>query len=608
MKKSMRRLAILVVCLTLILVMAVPSFAATGVATQTTVNGKYPVGVTAAMTDASYWVNLANANGKTTGASNIMMTAAEIDALNKKIIETKGTYVEDLTKIDGAFDAATLRDKLAQNAVPSWDVYIKGQLVNKEQYYASINDAIKRTGWSNKNQRPLYAIATTIVNVKSLPTSDMLCDSLTDTADEIQSSSLLVNEPFLVKQQCTFNGELFYYGYTENCTGWVNAKNVAICGSKSEWTEAWQTKAGDKDILVVIGDRFELEESLFVPNSSKLELTQGTILKLVPEKDIPVAVGRRSTWFNHVVYVPVRKADGTYSREMALVAMNSDVSVGFLPFTQENLLKLAFADLGNRYGWGNMLGATDCSGMQRNIYRCFGFMLPRNTTWQQLIPGATLDLSGMSDYEKIQCISTMPAGTLLYFPGHEVMYTGTVNNMPYAISNTGKLYESVGEMELLDGFSVILNPLSVRRGNGSTWLTNIKTAVIVSANAKSKVYIPAGGYIFADVKSGDYFYEPVKWAVDKKITTGVDASHFAPNATVTENQLYLLVTRCLGDNAAAAEYVVKDPNHNLTRAEAVEMVKTMSGTDVAADTSLSPESPCTRAMAVTWLYRTFGTK
>ena len=33
---------------------------------------------------------------------------------------------------------------------------------------------------------------------------------------------------------------------------------------------------------------------------------------------------------------------------------------------------------------------------------------------------------------------------------------------------------------------------------------------------------------FVDVKESDYFYKAVLWAYEKGITTGIDATHFAP--------------------------------------------------------------------------------
>ncbi len=53
---------------------------------------------------------------------------------------------------------------------------------------------------------------------------------------------------------------------------------------------------------------------------------------------------------------------------------------------------------------------------------------------------------------------------------------------------------------------------------------------------------------FNDVKSSDYFYEPVLWAVEKGITNGTTATTFAPNDTLTTAHMitFLYRTKNLG--------------------------------------------------------------
>ena len=48
---------------------------------------------------------------------------------------------------------------------------------------------------------------------------------------------------------------------------------------------------------------------------------------------------------------------------------------------------------------------------------------------------------------------------------------------------------------------------------------------------------------FNDVKSGDYFYDAVNWAVEKGITTGTSATTFSPNASCTRAQIVTFLRR-----------------------------------------------------------------
>lgn len=80
--------------------------------------------------------------------------------------------------------------------------------------------------------------------------------------------------------------------------------------------------------------------------------------------------------------------------------MSRDVSVGYLSLTNEEIIKQAFKCLGDRYGWGGMLESRDCSSYIREVYRCFGWILPRNTTGQLQMPVRKIELAGRRCSEK----------------------------------------------------------------------------------------------------------------------------------------------------------------------------------------------------------------
>ncbi len=462
MKKTMSLL------LTIILVMSsftLSSGAAEVVDTAT--------GVTTQMCTASYW--------KTADmyqTDEVLMDAEQIKAVNQAAVDTAGTYVYDLEQIPEVTDASQTRTSLANNSIPTRSLYINGELIDNTTYFTNINNAILDTAYSDTEHEIEYAVAVTTVDMKSIPADDVIGYSTDDPDDEYALASLVINEPFVIKQMCVVDGKKWYWGYSTNCSGWVRAEDLAVCASKEEWTDAWKVSLEGDDFIVVTQDKITLEPSIICDYSSEVKLTLGSILKLVADK--PENIGERGTWNNYVVYIPTRDADGNYMKKLALISQHYSVSVGFLPLTQGNLLDIAFSCLGNRYGWGGMLQSFDCSLYTRTIYRCFGFELPRNTTWQQLIPNTKVDLSQMTDEEKEKYIETLPVGSLLYFTGHTMMYVGTVDGVNYVISALGVASDSVGELNLQDWYSVTINPLTVRRGNGRTWLNNLTAAVVLA--------------------------------------------------------------------------------------------------------------------------------
>ena len=50
---------------------------------------------------------------------------------------------------------------------------------------------------------------------------------------------------------------------------------------------------------------------------------------------------------------------------------------------------------------------------------------------------------------------------------------------------------------------------------------------------------------FTDVKSKQYYYDAVLWAVQKSITNGMTPTTFEPNSNCTRGQIVCFLDRCL---------------------------------------------------------------
>jgi cell wall-associated NlpC family hydrolase len=229
--------------------------------------------------------------------------------------------------------------------------------------------------------------------------------------------------------------------------------------------------------VVVTTDYFTLSESHYAPATSGVKLTMGATLKLVPDQDIPRNIAMRGTWNNYVVYLPTRGANGQLEKQIALIAQNKDVSVGYLPMTSSNIVDLSFKYLGDTYGWGGMLDSVDCSALVRNVYKCFGLEMPRNTNWQKEVPGTCLNINDCDTPTKAAAIAQCMPGTPLYMPGHTMIYLGTKEGTSYVISALGSTSDSSGELDVKSQNTVAVTPIIVRRKNGTTWLENINGIV-----------------------------------------------------------------------------------------------------------------------------------
>ena len=111
---------------------------------------------------------------------------------------------------------------------------------------------------------------------------------------------------------------------------------------------------------------------------------------------------------------------------------------------------------------------------------------------------------------------------------------------------------------------------------------------------------------FVDVKSDNYFYDAVKWAAEKGITSGTDATHFGPNAVCTRAQIVTFLWRTTGSPEPKSTGSFADVPTDSYYAKAVAWAVENGITGGTGDGKFSPDATCTRAQAVTFLYRASG--
>lgn len=111
---------------------------------------------------------------------------------------------------------------------------------------------------------------------------------------------------------------------------------------------------------------------------------------------------------------------------------------------------------------------------------------------------------------------------------------------------------------------------------------------------------------FVDVKTGDYFYDAVLWAVEKGITNGTSAETFSPNAPCTRAQIVTFLWRTAGSPVVNYAMDLSDVAGDAYYAEAVRWALSEGITTGTSADQFSPDATCTREQAVTFLYRAAG--
>ena len=113
---------------------------------------------------------------------------------------------------------------------------------------------------------------------------------------------------------------------------------------------------------------------------------------------------------------------------------------------------------------------------------------------------------------------------------------------------------------------------------------------------------------FTDVKSGAYYEKAVAWAVENKVTTGTSATTFSPDATVTRGQSVTFLWKANNSPAAEGTSAFTDVAAGVYYAPAVAWAVEKGVTSGMSATTFAPNSNCTRAQIVTFLYRAASAK
>lgn len=112
--------------------------------------------------------------------------------------------------------------------------------------------------------------------------------------------------------------------------------------------------------------------------------------------------------------------------------------------------------------------------------------------------------------------------------------------------------------------------------------------------------------VFVDVVEGSYYEEAIDWAVEKGITNGVSSNMFAPNDLCTRAQIVTFLWRAAGSPAPKSMSSFTDVPADAFYAKAVAWAVENGITSGTGESKFSPNSTCTRAQAVTFLYRASG--
>ena len=142
----------------------------------------------------------------------------------------------------------------------------------------------------------------------------------------------------------------------------------------------------------------------------------------------------------------------------------------------------------------------------------------------------------------------------------------------------------------------------INRGNGKFSFTMPEGGVTIRASFVEETENSP----FRDVPKNAYYYKAVAWAAKNDITGGIGNGLFGPELGCTRAQFVTFLWRACGSPAPKALSRFTDVPADAYYAKAVAWAVENGITDGTSPTTFSPNQTCTRAHAVTFLWRALG--
>lgn len=428
-------------------------------------------GTTQEMLSAEYWCQLT--------PDTLLYSAEEIAEFNEnnpafvsytnKEGYSRKLFLKTLPEtISGEIIRAVLDETLAESfSSAKKPYYINGTDLAGADYFTAL-DQNRGLGTIPEKVVPRYAVCIKRTVAMIFPTEDFISQDLTEIiCNDMVSAEVMPFTGVAILQE-SVDGKWYYVMCGTYC-GWVKKDTVALCRDREEWLAAIDPER----FLVVTGNNIVLDETAVPTATGGMILPMGTVLKLADE--IFSEVAGRNSLCGYSVLLPTADEKGMLAYEEAIVPVSKEVHVGYLSMTSHTVLRQAFRFLGQVYGWGGSLSANDCSGVIRQVYRCFGMELPRNS---QAIASmkdlGSFDCTKMTTQKKLEVLREIPVGLPIFMEGHLMLYLGMDREVPYVISSCGSFIPSTDKSaEVVNANCVFVSDLNLYRKNGKTWLENL---------------------------------------------------------------------------------------------------------------------------------------
>ena len=274
------------------------------------------------------------------------------------------------------------------------------------------------------------------------------------------------------------------------------------------------------------------------------------------------------------------------SQKFENMPITSDTAITSGALTPESTVVLYYlADDVPVSAWGTNLSETATGPSDDN------FLSVNNTSDEEDEEDAVSDSGSSSSVSKTVSVSSSANGSVTVSPKNASKGdTVTVTVRP----DTGYQRDTITVTDQT-GKEITLTD----NGDGTFTFTMPASGVTVKATFK-----PAAFQVFTDVPSGSYYEEAVRWAAENGVTAGTDSAHFSPDGICTRAQAVTFLWRSAGSPApkSSAMPFIDVPAGSYYY-NAVLWAVENGITKGTSDTAFSPDTTCTRAQIVAFLWR-----
>ena len=262
------------------------------------------------------------------------------------------------------------------------------------------------------------AVTVKRIDFRILPTRDSHSnypkrESKDNPFDNLQESSAPTGTPILVTQ--VSRDRKWLLAETSYALGWVPATDLAAVDA--EFMQRWENGR----YAAIIRDKAPVRDE------------KGVRCFSAPLGAIFPKIGEDAGHAWILTAIRDRRGRALLRKTRVQKSATADKPLSFTPL---HAAQLAAELVGEPYGWGGMDGKRDCSSMIRDLFTPFGLWLPRNSK-EQAEAGRFINIRNLLPSEREAHIirQGVPWRTLLWTPGHIMLYIGVHQGQPLIFHN-----------------------------------------------------------------------------------------------------------------------------------------------------------------------------